>query len=116
MKWFTDENIPWASTTHLKRAGLDVVSVLEIGAGMSDRDVLAYAVNETRALLTFDRDFGELIFQQGLSSPPAVVYLRVTPLSSTEPAQLLLRVLDRGDITGNFFVLDRENYRTRPLP
>lgn len=82
-----------------------------------DDEVLELAQQRNRGLLTFDRDFGELIYRESLSCPPAVVYMRFTPSAPEEPAQLLLEVLARsGMVEGYFVVLDRDNLRRRKLP
>lgn len=116
MKWLADENVPATSVRLLREAGWDVAHVREHHAGISDAEVLALAVRESRALLTFDRDFGELVFHKGMTCPPAVVYLRVVPTTPTEPAELLLAMLAAAPkVRGYFLVLDRETIRRRPI-
>jgi len=44
-------------------------------------------------ILTFDRDYGELIYRHRLPVPPGVVYFRYDPLSPEEPAEHLLTLL-----------------------
>lgn len=117
MKWLADENIPTASIALLRQAGLDVTSVREIQPGLADHAVLGMAHGERRGVLTFDRDFGELVFQQQLPCPPAVIYLRFAPVSPEEPGHIVLAMLESvGVLDGQFIVLDRESYRKRALP
>ncbi len=55
---YSNENFPLPSVEELRKLGHDVLTIQEIGeAGQSvpDEDVLAFAVNEHRALLTFNR-------------------------------------------------------------
>jgi len=59
---FADENFPAPSILILREAGHDVQSVAEAAASTADLDVLAMAVAQQRWIVTFDRDFGELIF------------------------------------------------------
>ncbi|MCF6237175.1 MAG: hypothetical protein L3J70_12530 [Gammaproteobacteria bacterium] len=67
-------------------------------------------------MLTFDRDFGDLIYQQQLPCPPAVVYLRFIPVTPGEPAQVVLAMLDSlKTLEGQFIVLDRDSFRKRAL-
>jgi Domain of unknown function (DUF5615) len=42
---------------------------LDFLPGLADEDVLAIARQEQRILVVADRDFGELIFHQGLAMP-----------------------------------------------
>lgn len=73
MKWLADENLPAASVHALRNAGWDVLHVRDELAGIPDVEVLLLAEREKRALLTFDRDFGELVFRRGMAAPEAVV-------------------------------------------
>ena len=78
--------------------------------------VLELTHREGLVLLTFDRDFGELIYQQRLPCPPVVVYLRFAPATPEEPAQVVLAMLDSLKILeGQFVVLDRDSFRKRAL-
>jgi predicted nuclease of predicted toxin-antitoxin system len=60
MRLLADENFPSAGVEALNAAGADIVSVRSAAPGLSDSEVLAWAVREQRVLLTFDKDFGEL--------------------------------------------------------
>lgn len=117
MIWLADENIPLTSIRILREVGIDVASVRERCPGRRDEDVLQAAHDEQRGLLTFDRDFGELIFRRRLSCPPAVVYVRFIPRTPQEPAEVILALLDSDQaVEGHFVVLDRDSFRRRKLP
>ena len=62
MRFLADENVPLASADYLARLGHDVRSVTREGMGSPDAVVLARAEREQRIVLTFDRDFGELVY------------------------------------------------------
>jgi predicted nuclease of predicted toxin-antitoxin system len=51
-----------------------------------------------RLLLTFDRDFGELIYRHGEPAPAGVMYLRFRPADAEEPARVLSAILERPEI------------------
>ena len=113
-----DENIPGASIELLRAAGIDVQSAAERGPGMSDVAVLELARIEGRVLITFDRDFGELIYRRGYAAPPAVVYFRFVPANAEEAATVLRSLLEHGgiEIVGRFTVVTRDQVRQRALP
>ncbi|MEX2285031.1 MAG: DUF5615 family PIN-like protein [Gemmatimonadota bacterium] len=113
-----DENVPLASVHHLRGAGFDIKSVVELKLGMPDFEVLEVARSEQRLLWTFDRDFGELIFRRGHRPPPAVIYMRLIPVSPDEPALVLLKLFGKTEIqlTGRLTVVNRDQVRQRPLP
>jgi len=113
-----DENVPRASIITLRQAGMDVRSAAEAIAGATDAQVLELARSEGRLLLTFDRDFGELIYLHQHAAPPAVVYLRFVPASPEEPASILRSLLAHVeiDLQGRFTVVTRDQVRQRALP
>ena len=60
MRFLADENFPGAAVAALRAAGHDVAWIGMEAPGGSDPEVLARAAREER-MLTFDKDFGELI-------------------------------------------------------
>lgn len=65
MRLLANENFPTSSVDLLRRAQHDVSSIAEESPGIKDDAVLARAVQQERLILTFDRDYGELIFRRG---------------------------------------------------
>ncbi len=118
LQFLANENIPLPSITQLRLDGYDVASITERYPGITDEEVLRIAVAESRIVLTFDRDYGELIFSQAMPCPPGLVYLRITPRDPLEAAALLVTLIKRNprDLFGHFIVLERDNFRRRPLP
>jgi predicted nuclease of predicted toxin-antitoxin system len=67
MRFLFDQSADFRLIAHLRNLGHDVSAVSrEHPQGLADEDVLAISRNENRILLVADRDFGELIFHQGL--------------------------------------------------
>ncbi len=81
MRFLADENIPLPGVRLLRNAGLEIEAVAEFAPGAADLQVLTHAASGNQILLTFDRDFGELIYRRGAPVPPGVVYLRLMPVS-----------------------------------
>lgn len=84
LRLLTNENFPLASVRALRCAGFDVFSGSESLPGAKDDAVLKLAADQGRILLTFDRDYGELVYHHRLPCPPAIVYLRFDPATPTE--------------------------------
>ncbi|MGK7926452.1 MAG: DUF5615 family PIN-like protein [Spirulina sp.] len=63
MQFLANENFPRMSILRLRELGYNVASCSEDAPEAPDEDVLARAVREERFLLTFDRDYGELIYR-----------------------------------------------------
>ncbi len=74
MRWLSNENIPLTSIRRLRAAGHDVAAIIDSAPGTDDTTVLARAAQEDRIILTFDRDYGELIYKRRLTPPLGIVY------------------------------------------
>lgn len=116
VRWLVNENFPAPSVVVLRAAGHDVLSIAEPHAGVDDTEVLALARKEGRWLVTFDRDYGELLFARNYAPSPAVILLRVTSYRPEEPAAWLEQILlDQESLLGKFTVFTGKELRTRPL-
>lgn len=118
MKFLANENYPVKSIYILREEGYDVRSIIKDSPGIDDRTVLNQATQEGRIVLTFDRDYGELIYRHKMPVPVGVVYFRFTPITPAEPAQQLLNLLAMKDITleRKFTIISRNKVRQRSLP
>jgi len=118
MRFLANENFPLLSVRLLRQADLEVASVTEDSPGIEDSEVLDRAADEERVILTFDRDYGELIYRLRLRSPRGVIYWRFRPHTPEEPASILLNLLQIEGLQfeERFTVVDRDRIRQRPLP
>ena len=117
MKILANENLPGAAVEALRTRGHDVKWVRTEAPGSRDEEVLAQAKAEGRLLVTFDKDFGELVFRAGFSSPGGIVLFRLVPTSPTHIAQMAVGILEsRNDWAGHFTVVDEQRVRMVPLP
>lgn len=116
-KLLANENFPLPSVRTLRAAGFDVLAIGEHAPGISDMQVLTLAAEQQRWILTFDRDYGELLFARGLPPPPALIYLKLTSYRPDYPGQLVLQLLNLNTpLAGCFITLDSDGLRKRPLP
>jgi predicted nuclease of predicted toxin-antitoxin system len=112
-----NENFPAPSVQRLRDSGYNVTAVAEGSGGLKDHEVLALAATELRWIVTFDRDYGELIFARGLAAPPAVILFRMRTYRPDAPGRLLAALLGSGNqFEGHFVILDEAGFRKRPLP
>jgi predicted nuclease of predicted toxin-antitoxin system len=112
-----NENVPAAVIVALRANGHDVASMHETGPGTPDDQVLALALTEGRNLLTFDKDFGEMAFRQGLMATPGVILLRPRLRSPDYLVRFTLAVLAQGLAwQGHFAVAEEGRLRLVPLP
>jgi predicted nuclease of predicted toxin-antitoxin system len=116
MRFLADENFPGKAVGAIRDAGHDVVWVREWSPGISDGNILAFAIAEQRIVLTFDKDFGELAFKSKLSASCGIIPLRFRKQSPDFVAQrIVTSITSRTDWEGNFAVIDEGRIRMTPL-
>jgi predicted nuclease of predicted toxin-antitoxin system len=117
IRLLADENISLDAVHVLREAGYEIIAVAEENRSAQDVDVLRMACESNRVLVTFDRDFGELIYRDLAPIPPGVIYLRIADHSPGAVASILLAFL--GDpavvVVGRFSVLTTDTVRQRSL-
>jgi len=110
-----DENIPKKALETLRQQGIDIVSVADFSIGLSDQDVIKTAIRENRVIVTFDKDFGELIVKRRLK-PPGLIFLRLTEISPTEVAGRIKDLIKRQIVLdGNIVVVQDDRVRVAPM-
>ena len=114
MKFLANENFPAASVAFLRRSGYDVTYVADDFKSISDVAVMQMASAEERTILTFDRDYGELIFKHNLKPAKGVIYLRLTNYQPEEPGKLIADLLQENLRFENLLtVYDGQSLRQR---
>ncbi|HEX8683044.1 MAG TPA: DUF5615 family PIN-like protein [Ardenticatenaceae bacterium] len=115
MNLVADEGVDRQIVERLREDGFEVLYIAELEPGTPD-DVVLDRANEQRALLlTFDKDFRELIFlQKRLTS--GVILLRLAGLSSERKAAIVSNVLKThfDEMVGAFTVVSPGAVRIRP--
>jgi predicted nuclease of predicted toxin-antitoxin system len=83
--------------------------------GFTDPAVIALANAQQRTILTFDSDYGELIFKHGLKPEKGVIYLRLFEFSPIEPGEIVHQILSSADFqTDNTLtVIEKDGIRQR---
>ena len=112
-----NENVPFPLIAALQRSGIDVSAIASRSPRLSDVAVLTLARRESRWLVTYDRDYGELIFVRGLAAPPAILYLRQELSALEATASVLRELVSRPEeVVGYFLVIGDRSIRRRVLP
>ena len=115
MKFLANENFPFPSINLLRQSGYEIISISEKLPGISDFEVIEKAKAEGLIILTFDKDYGEIIFKHGHESPPSVVFFRFKGDSPEIAGKLLTDLLENKklDVANKFSVIEKENVRQR---
>jgi predicted nuclease of predicted toxin-antitoxin system len=109
-----DQNMPPAVVAGLRAAGFDVLTIAEVAPGANDHLVLANARQSGRWLITFDADFGQLIFREGAAPPLGVLYARKHPIVADRVLELALRALT-ASVDSAFVMVTEQGERIRPF-
>ena len=117
MRFLANENWPGDAVRALRAAGHDVAWIRTDAAGSGDEAVLARAVAESRILLTFDKDFGELAWRTPLPAGCGIILFRMPmPSAQTVGNALAAIVSARTDWAGHFSVVEPHRIRMRVMP
>lgn len=116
MKLFLDENLSPQHASELRAEGYDAIAVLEAGlSGATDEQVLRFAVDKGRVVVTLDADFANV-----MRFPPdrtlGVVRLKVHPATEDRIRQAIRRALmflHNVEMAGRLAVVDDEKIRIR---
>jgi predicted nuclease of predicted toxin-antitoxin system len=117
VRWLADECVAAPLVASLRAAGQDVLYVAEAAAGLSDANVIALALRESRLLLTEDKDFGDLVFRRG-RFVPGVVLIRIDPNKGELTKIRLAGAIERygQELFGRYMVIEEGRFRSRHLP
>ncbi|MBX9783271.1 MAG: DUF5615 family PIN-like protein [Chitinophagaceae bacterium] len=115
MKLLANENIPYKSFLYLKAKGYEIVSIGIENPSITDAEVMAIAINEKRIVVTFNRDYGELIFKRNYKPEKGVIYLRLDEYEPEEPGLIIEEIINNKeiDLTMALTVIDKNGIRQR---
>ncbi len=115
MKLLADENFPYKSIHYLKQKGHDILSIGMDNPGISDSDIMAIAIRDERTIITFDRDYGELIFRHNYKPEKGVIYLRLDEYQPHEPGIIIEKIITNKkiDVTRALTVVDKSGIRQK---
>ena len=69
--------------------GYDITSIGVDEAGVSDQQVMDIATKQDRTVITYDSDYGELIFKYGFKPNARVIFIRQQPTEPLETAKII---------------------------
>ena len=95
MKFLANENVPLSSVTYLRSKGFDIIAVGVDNPSISDEQVVKIAISENRTIVTYDSDYGELIFKYGYKPNAGVIFIRFQPTNPFETANIIQRLVSK---------------------
>ncbi|MBI5230250.1 MAG: DUF5615 family PIN-like protein [Candidatus Magasanikbacteria bacterium] len=115
MKLLIDANITYRSILQLRELGYEIFSVLEEIPKADDIDILRKAFKNRWVLITHDKDFGELVFKNGMAHS-GIILIRSDNESASSMAQMIHNFFSSHllrEIQEHFWVLSESTYRKR---
>jgi predicted nuclease of predicted toxin-antitoxin system len=114
MKIVADESVDRQIVDQLRKDGHTVFSVSESEPSIDDKAVLDRANEHVAVLVTADKDFGELVYRQGLIHQ-GVVLIRLAGLAPDKKAQIVGSVIRKreSELAFAFSVIGRGTVRIR---
>lgn len=114
MKLIADEGVDKPIVDTLRKAGFDVIYILETHRGAEDDIILSLANNHQRILLTQDKDFGELVYRLK-QAHFGVVLMRLEGYSAQLKAEITLNIFTeyKDELVKAFTVIQPNAIRIR---
>jgi predicted nuclease of predicted toxin-antitoxin system len=114
MRFLIDESVGIDVTLYLRSVGHDVRAIAELAPQTSDSDILAWAVQEQRIVITINKDFGELVFRSG-QAHRGVILFRLRDENAANQVQLLAAAVSQyaSHLSGRFTVISETGVRIR---
>ncbi len=116
-RYLVDEDLPRSLARRLRDAGFDAVDVRDVGLrGASDESVLMRAVQETRAVLTADVGFGNIL-RFPLGEHAGIILIRLPDeLSASDLVSSVLAalsLLNEESVAGSVVTINASRIRIR---
>jgi predicted nuclease of predicted toxin-antitoxin system len=116
MRLLADENVPASVVRTLKNEGHDIRWIRIEAPGVPDIDVIRLAYQEERVILTYDKDFGELVMKDNRYPSYDIIFFRLSRMDPSQMAGYIRDVIgSRKDWKGHFSVIEEDRIRMRPL-
>jgi predicted nuclease of predicted toxin-antitoxin system len=119
MRVLLDQGLPRSSAEMLRKKGWDIQHTGEIGMSRAtDRQILEYARDERRVVITLDSDFHAILAVENLGSP-SVVRIRQEGLRGQKLTELVENIWARiGQQleNGAMATITEKNMRVRKIP
>jgi predicted nuclease of predicted toxin-antitoxin system len=110
-RFIADENIPKETVELLKKKGVNITAVSDVSPGLSDEAILDLGNKDQRIVITFDRDFGQLIFKQKKKTE-GLLLLRFNPESPQQIAKRIQQTLaTKIKIEGSVVIVKKDTLR-----
>ncbi len=92
LRFIVDVGVSKKVEQYLRDTGCDVTAVREVNPRASDSEMLKLAVEDSRIVMTMDKDFGELVYRLG-KAHAGVLVLRMEDANGDEKTNVVRSIL-----------------------
>jgi len=116
MNFVADEGVDQQIVMALREKGYNVLYIDELTDGATDDLVLQLANEQSRILMTRDKDFGELVYRDK-KVHSGIILNRLYTLKSDKKAELVTKIIEEfgEELIGSFTVIQPGKIRIRKL-
>jgi predicted nuclease of predicted toxin-antitoxin system len=94
---------------------VDIISISDFSKGLKDEEVVKVANRERRIIVTFDKDFGEIVVKRKLKVQ-GIIVLRLKPESPEKIADRLTYLLSSGiELQNSMIIMQQVRIRVIAL-
>lgn len=113
--FLANENFPQPSILIIIKAGYVVQSIQEDFPGINDLKVIELAKQNNQTILTYDKDYGEIIFKFSIIEPPSILFFREKGNDPNFAGLTLLKLMNvyNLNLNGSFTVIEKNNIRQK---
>ncbi|GBC73423.1 hypothetical protein HRbin04_00824 [archaeon HR04] len=128
LRFIADENVPLSIVRLLRdKNGIEILHITEVaGKGLKDTEIIALSAKENSVIITFDKDFGELVMRNivrgsNYNNRPiprayGVVILRIKPLSIPYIYKIIRKILSMNlEFEHKLIVVKEDRIRIIPI-
>ena len=116
MKFLIDENISPKITNFLKRISISAENVFSLNLqSKEDTDIIELLREENRILITFDKEFGNIL-NYPVGSNPGIIILRIKPKTVDNTEFALSRIFNKfkpSELYKKLVIVDNNKIRIR---
>ena len=77
----------------MKSVGFDIKAIGIDNPSITDKEVIEIATEEERTIITYDKDYGELIFKHGQKPESGVIFIRQQPADPLETGKIIEQLI-----------------------
>jgi predicted nuclease of predicted toxin-antitoxin system len=119
MRFLIDECVADEIGRQLRQKGHNVAFVREIALSANDIDILPLGIKLERIIVTYDFDYGDLIFRDGVRSLGVIIIVQDFGIEdvSSRDATITAKIDElRDSLVGTLTTIGQKRFRQRILP